>query len=212
MWRSWTGPAPRGTSPPSQRDSVQIVAQPTPPPSHRRDRIPDPAVRRPRRARALAWHRDSTVARGRAVSPTASCTAHHPLRNPWTRGVPHHGHRLAPLAERRIPSPGRTEPARQLHANFKFVYTRGGKEDFLIDPSRDRDADVFPTLADLDAAGYSSQAASDLLAVHGPPRVGMAANRYRKDLTASFGELQRRQDAETAARRASQQSKARASR
>ncbi|MFF8432202.1 hypothetical protein ACF07Y_45155 [Streptomyces sp. NPDC016566] len=29
-------------------------------------------------------------------------------------------------------------------ANFKFVYSRGGKEDFLIDPSRDRDADVFP--------------------------------------------------------------------
>ncbi|MFF9362569.1 hypothetical protein ACF1AN_15090 [Streptomyces griseoluteus] len=59
------------------------------------------------------------------------------------------------------------------------------REDFLIDPSRDRDADVFPTLADPEAAGYSSQAASDLLAVHGPPRVGMAANRYRKDLTAS---------------------------
>lgn len=97
-------------------------------------------------------------------------------------------------------------------ANFKFVYSRGGKEDFLIDPTRDRDADVFPTLADLEAAGYSSQAASDLLAVHGPPRVGMAANRHRKDLTASFGELQRQQDAEAAARRVSQQSKARASR
>ncbi|MFD6334900.1 hypothetical protein ACFWGI_35730 [Streptomyces niveus] len=94
-------------------------------------------------------------------------------------------------------------------ANFKFVYSRGGKEDFLIDPSRDRDADVFPTLAALEAAGYSSQAASDLLAVDGPPRVGMAVNRYRKDLTASFGELQRQQDDAAAARRVRQQSKAR---
>jgi hypothetical protein len=97
-------------------------------------------------------------------------------------------------------------------ANFKFVYSRGGKEDFLIDPTRDRDADLFPTLADMEAAGYSSQAASDLLAVHGPPRVGMTANRYRKDLTASFGELQRQRDAQAAARRSRQQAKARASR
>lgn len=93
-------------------------------------------------------------------------------------------------------------------ANFKFVCSRGGKEDFLIDPSRDRDADVFPTLADLDAAGYSSQAASDLLAVNGPPRVGMVANRYRRDLTASFGELQKQQDTSRAERRARQHSKA----
>ncbi len=97
-------------------------------------------------------------------------------------------------------------------ANFKYVFSRGGKEDFLIDPTRDRDADVFLTLDDLEAAGYSSQAASDLLAVHGPPRVGMTVNRPRKGMTASFGELQRRQDAEAVARRQRQQSKARASR
>ncbi|MEU3877833.1 hypothetical protein [Streptomyces sp. NPDC029704] len=96
-------------------------------------------------------------------------------------------------------------------ANFKYVFSRGGKEDALIDPTRDRDADVFLTLEDLEAAGYSSQAASDLLAVHGPPRVGMTVNRHRKGMTASFGELQRQRDAEAASRRARQQTKARSS-
>ncbi|MEV6400834.1 hypothetical protein AB0M39_39685 [Streptomyces sp. NPDC051907] len=97
-------------------------------------------------------------------------------------------------------------------ANFKFVYSKGGKEDALIDETRDRHADVFPTLAELEAAGYSSQAASDVLAVHGPPRVGMTANRPRKLLTASFGELQKQRDAEAAQRRARQQARARAHR
>src|SRR5690606_1650402 len=45
---------------------------------HRRHRALDPAVRRSRRVGTLARHRDSTVARGRPVSPTASYTAHHP--------------------------------------------------------------------------------------------------------------------------------------
>ncbi|GHE40452.1 hypothetical protein GCM10017771_59580 [Streptomyces capitiformicae] len=68
------------------------------------------------------------------------------------------------------------------------------------------------SLADLEAAGHSSQAASDLLAVHGPPRVGRTANRYRKDLTASCGDLQRQQHAEATARRSRRRSKARTSR
>ncbi|WP_327411354.1 hypothetical protein OG458_42210 (plasmid) [Streptomyces sp. NBC_01281] len=93
-------------------------------------------------------------------------------------------------------------------ANFKYVFSRGGKQDSLIDPTRDRDADVFLTLDDLKAAGYSSQAASDLLAVHGPPRVGMTVNRHRKGMTASFGELQRQQDSAAAERRQRQQAKA----
>lgn len=93
--------------------------------------------------------------------------------------------------------------------NFKFLYSLGGKEDHLIDRTRDRYADVFPTLAQLEAAGFSSQAASDILAVDGPPRVGMTANRPRKHLTASFGELQRAHDALAAERRARQQARAR---
>ncbi|MFJ5952624.1 hypothetical protein [Streptomyces noursei] len=93
-------------------------------------------------------------------------------------------------------------------ANFKYVFSRGGKEDGLIDTTRDRDADVFLTLEDLEAAGYSSQAASDLLAVHGPPRVGMTVNRPRKGMTASFGELQRQRDAEASNPRECQHPKA----
>ncbi|MFI1701451.1 hypothetical protein ACH419_36600 [Streptomyces bobili] len=96
--------------------------------------------------------------------------------------------------------------------NFKFLYSLGGKEDHLIDRTKDRYADVFPTLAQLEGAGFSSQAASDILAVDGPPRVGMTVNRRRKGMTASFGDLQRQHEAEAAARRGRQQSKARASR
>lgn len=54
-------------------------------------------------------------------------------------------------------------------ANFKFVYSLGGKEDHLIIKELDRHADVFPDTSSLEAAGYSSQEASDLLAVFGPP-------------------------------------------
>ncbi|MFD6471343.1 hypothetical protein ACFWF6_39340 [Streptomyces goshikiensis] len=95
-------------------------------------------------------------------------------------------------------------------ANFKFVYSLGGKEDHLITKELDRHADVFPDTSSLEAAGYSSQEASDLLAVFGPPRVGMAANRPRKGLkNHSFGELQEIDNIKAAARRARARAKAR---
>lgn len=62
-------------------------------------------------------------------------------------------------------------------ANFLWVYSYGGTEDHLIDPATDRAADVFPDRESLDAAGYASQDASDLLAVLGPPKVGIPANK-----------------------------------
>ncbi|MFB7836018.1 hypothetical protein [Streptomyces sp. NPDC056056] len=97
-----------------------------------------------------------------------------------------------------------------LPANFKFVYSLGGKEDHLIIKELDRHADVFPDASSLEAAGYSSQEASDLLAVFGPPRVGMAANRPRKGLKDhSFGELQEIDDTKAAARRARARARAR---
>lgn len=61
-------------------------------------------------------------------------------------------------------------------SNFRWIYSYGGSHDRLLDPSRDRVADVFATEADIEAAGHYSQAASDLLAVWGPSPVGMAAN------------------------------------
>lgn len=62
-------------------------------------------------------------------------------------------------------------------ANFWWVYSYGGTQDHLIDPDRDRVADVFPDQNAIADAGYASQEASDLLAVLGPRLVGVPANR-----------------------------------
>lgn len=61
--------------------------------------------------------------------------------------------------------------------NFLWVYSYGGREDDLIDPQRDRVADVFPDLETMAGAGFADQSESDLLAVTGPRRVGVLANR-----------------------------------
>jgi hypothetical protein len=57
------------------------------------------------------------------------------------------------------------------------VYSYGGTEDTLLNRDVDRVADVFPDEEAIAAAGWSSQQASDLLAVLGPRLVGMSANR-----------------------------------
>lgn len=79
-------------------------------------------------------------------------------------------------------------------ANFLWVFSYGGREDPLIDPTVDRVADVFPDEAAIAAAGYSSQEASDLLAVLGPRLVGIPANRIagfvRKLAGRRFSEVQ----------------------
>lgn len=59
--------------------------------------------------------------------------------------------------------------------NFRWVYSYGGREDHLI-RAGDRAADVFPDQESMTAAGFTSQDASDLLAVLGPPQVGIPAN------------------------------------
>lgn len=61
-------------------------------------------------------------------------------------------------------------------ANFKWVYSYGGRQDRQLDEHNDRVCDVFPTVEALTDAGYHDQAESDLLAVDGPAPVGMAAN------------------------------------
>lgn len=60
--------------------------------------------------------------------------------------------------------------------NFKWIYSYGGKQDHLLDPSRDRVADVFPTETAIAEAGWNSNAATDLDAVLGPSPVGMTQN------------------------------------
>jgi hypothetical protein len=90
-------------------------------------------------------------------------------------------------------------------ANFLWVYSLGGKEDHLIDRETDRHADVFTDDAAMEAAGYSSQEESDLLAVYGPPKVGIPANNIRhlrkKQGGETFGSLQRQADDRARARR-----------
>ncbi|GIH16343.1 GP88 family protein [Rugosimonospora africana] len=61
--------------------------------------------------------------------------------------------------------------------NLRWVYSYGGTQDQALDPETDRVADVFPDQAAIAAAGWSSQEDCDLLAVLGPPQVGIAANR-----------------------------------
>lgn len=82
-------------------------------------------------------------------------------------------------------------------ANLLWVYSYGGRQDHLIDPDRDRVADVFPDAETMAAAGYADQSASDLLAVTGPRRAGIPANNIphyrRRQGHRSFAEWQRQQ-------------------
>ena len=87
--------------------------------------------------------------------------------------------------------------------NFRWVFSLGGTQDELLDPSTDRVADVFPTEEAITEAGWHSQQASDLLAVLGPAPVGMSANRipaFLKRLGGRrFSQWQAQVDAERAA-------------
>ncbi len=85
--------------------------------------------------------------------------------------------------------------------NFEFVYSFGGRQDHLIGPA-DRQADVFPDEAAMAAAGFENQETSDLLAILGPPKVGIVVNNIpafkKKQGPRSFAQWQAE---DTAARR-----------
>lgn len=90
--------------------------------------------------------------------------------------------------------------------NFLWVFSYGGTQDSALNPAVDRVADVFPDEASIAEAGWSSQEASDLLAVLGPQLVGVPANQipaFLKRLAGRrFSEWQAEVDAErTAAQR-----------
>ncbi|MEU3642914.1 hypothetical protein AB0E59_05965 [Lentzea sp. NPDC034063] len=90
--------------------------------------------------------------------------------------------------------------------NFLWVFSYGGTQDSALNPDTDRVADVFPDESAITKAGWTSQEASDLLAVLGPHLVGVPANRipaYLKRLAGRrFSEWQADVDAErTASRR-----------
>jgi hypothetical protein len=89
--------------------------------------------------------------------------------------------------------------------NFLWCYSLGGTQDHLLDLTQERHAEVFPGTVELEAAGYHDQTASDLLAVQGPPRVGIPANPIphllKRQGSETFGSLQRQRDARLAAKR-----------
>lgn len=79
--------------------------------------------------------------------------------------------------------------------NFRYLYSMGGKQDYLIDKEHDRHAEVFPDDAAILDAGYSNQDASDLLAITLPSnKIGIPANNIRhfnkKLARRTFGEVQ----------------------
>lgn len=78
--------------------------------------------------------------------------------------------------------------------NFRWIYSWGGKYDYLIEDD-DRQADVFPSVEALEAAGFTDQEESDLLAIYGPHKVGIVVNNHpgaaKKLAGVSFGKLQK---------------------
>jgi hypothetical protein len=80
--------------------------------------------------------------------------------------------------------------------NFRYLYSLGGREDYLIDLELDRHADVFPDDAAILEAGYANQDASDLLAITlTSNKIGIPQNnipQFRKRLAGrTFGEVQK---------------------
>lgn len=90
-------------------------------------------------------------------------------------------------------------------ANFRWIYSLGGKEDHLVDRNTDRHAEVFPDAAAANAAGYPIKRGSDLFAIYSPTQVGLLANNIapfrKKQGDATFGQLQTiRREAASSAR------------
>jgi hypothetical protein len=79
--------------------------------------------------------------------------------------------------------------------NFLWCYSLGGREDHLVNKSRDRHADVFTDSEQLRSAGYFDQEEHDLLAVVSPSHlVGIVANNipaYRRRMAGrSFSRME----------------------
>jgi hypothetical protein len=93
----------------------------------------------------------------------------------------------------------RYQQTRDFPNNFRYLFSLGGKQDHLIDLDNERHAEVFTDLEAIEAAGYSNQDASDLLAITLPTnKIGIPANNIkhfnRKMAGRTFGEIQRERD------------------
>jgi len=58
-------------------------------------------------------------------------------------------------------------------ANFKLIFSYGGKQDNLINPEIDRHSWVFESTSDLDSKGYIDASQDDMLALTDNPKVGL---------------------------------------
>jgi hypothetical protein len=83
--------------------------------------------------------------------------------------------------------------------NFRWLYSMGGKEDYLVKLEEERHADVFLSWDSMVEAGYVDQSASDLQAILLPSvKIGIPANNiphFKKKMDGkTFGDLQRERD------------------
>lgn len=61
----------------------------------------------------------------------------------------------------------------RLPENFTLIFSYGGKQDKLIDQSKDRHSRVFETLEELEAAGYANAMDDDAVALGSNPKIGL---------------------------------------
>jgi hypothetical protein len=67
--------------------------------------------------------------------------------------------------------------AGQVPANFRVIFSYGGRQDALINPETDRHSNVFPTVARLLAAGYVQVCSDDkLAATSANHKIGLVSN------------------------------------
>lgn len=83
----------------------------------------------------------------------------------------------------------------RIPGNFLVCFSMGGKQDSLIDQTRDYHAEVFPDIEAIEKAGYYSQDEHDLLCVVAPSnRIGIPQNNIphlKKKLAGrTFGDVQ----------------------
>jgi hypothetical protein len=100
----------------------------------------------------------------------------------------------APPASRSVPS------------NFRFLYSMGGKLDYLIDKEVDRHCEVFHTFEAMEEAGYDDQEENDLMAIYNENnKVGVLQNNIPQYIakmgTRTFGSIQEAQRERLANRR-----------
>jgi hypothetical protein len=61
----------------------------------------------------------------------------------------------------------------RIPSNFNLIFSFGGKQDHLIDITKDAHAKVFESIKSLNDAGYIDGTSDDLVAAHGTQKIGL---------------------------------------